>query len=418
MFPLVLILVSFIGKMEAQSIFETGDWFKVATTNSGIYKLDKTYLENIGVDISDPTKIAVFGGDAKALPQQINLTPYDNPEEIPSFLVNDETSDDFTIFFKGEDLESKGVNSNSLIVEKNIYSDSVFYFITVLEQSADRIDLLNLTKGTERETVKRIDYHEKEEINLHGSGRIWLSNRMTVLAPITEISLKAESILFDGRLNFDIVGTSFRARIFFDIEVNGEVLETINTARTNSGYGIKARSNSGFVFVPKELIGEEILLILDEDIQNPIILNDSILIEKTSKNVNASITLNDLTIGEHSIEIVVWDIHGNVSSKEIIINVGDEREISVSPNPLENELKIEFKQTILNQPYIMELSLSDPNGTILIEQEEKMSGNNFVETFELEISKILRPGVYYYRLKVRYEGSNVYFEDTGKLVKF
>jgi len=184
LFSLALVFISFIGNIKAQSVFETGNWFKIAVTNSGIYKLDKNYLENIGVDISDPTKIAVFGGDAKALPQQINLTPYVNPEEVPSFLMSDETSDDFAIFFKGEDLESKSVSSNYLTVEKNIYSDSVFYFITVLEQSATRIETLDLTEGTERETVKRIGYHEKEEINLHNSGRIWLSNRMTALSPV------------------------------------------------------------------------------------------------------------------------------------------------------------------------------------------------------------------------------------------
>jgi len=126
--------------------------------------------------------------------------------------------------------------------------------------------------------------------------------------------------------------------------------------------------------VNSDVIGKEISLVLDGDIENPIFLNDSIVIENSSRNVNASVLIENLEIGEHTIAITVWDVHGNVTTEEIIVNVGSNREINVSPNPVEDKLQVEIQQTILDRPYNIDFSITNPSGVILIDQQENMSG--------------------------------------------
>ena len=53
------------------SVLSTGNWYKIGLTKSGIYKLDKNYLQSIGIDVSNinPKNIRIYGNGGHMLPQ-------------------------------------------------------------------------------------------------------------------------------------------------------------------------------------------------------------------------------------------------------------------------------------------------------------------------------------------------------------
>ena len=80
-------LLSFISNsLFAQaSILSNGDWYKIGVVESGIFKIDKNFLEknNISSNNIDPNKIQVYGsGYNGALPQLNSKSNKINPEEI------------------------------------------------------------------------------------------------------------------------------------------------------------------------------------------------------------------------------------------------------------------------------------------------------------------------------------------------
>ena len=87
-------------------------------------------------------------------------------------------------------------------------------------------------------------------------------------------------------------------------------------------------------------IGHEITAIVDGDTQNTLILNDLFRASTTldSRSGTATIQLNDLAPGSHTVEIRAFDIANNLSTVELSFIVDDELNseifsFEVFPNP-------------------------------------------------------------------------------------
>ena len=51
------------------NLFDKGYWYKIGVTENGIYKINKNFLDEIGIDYSQPNTIKVFGNGIGMLPQ-------------------------------------------------------------------------------------------------------------------------------------------------------------------------------------------------------------------------------------------------------------------------------------------------------------------------------------------------------------
>ena len=100
-------------------------------------------------------------------------------------------------------------------------------------------------------------------------------------------------------------------------------------------------------------IGHEITAIVDGDTQNTLILNDLFRASTTadSRSGTATIQLNDLTPGTHTVEIRAFDIANNLSTIQLAFLVDDELNseifsFDVFPNPAPaSETAIRFSLT-------------------------------------------------------------------------
>ena len=56
------------------SVLATGEWYKIATTRTGVHKIDAAFLKDAGIDITklNPQNIRLFGNGGGILPQANN----------------------------------------------------------------------------------------------------------------------------------------------------------------------------------------------------------------------------------------------------------------------------------------------------------------------------------------------------------
>ncbi len=168
---------------KSQSVLATGDWYKIGVTKTGLYKMDKNFIEKLGIDLNgvDPRNIRVYGNGGKMLPERNGLFRYDDLEENAIYIdgENDGVFDDkdYLLFYAtGTEEWKKQSPANALTYEvtKSLYSDSSFYFLTVDGSAGKRVinkASSSLTPNAFTSTYDFYGFHEDNRYNFGKSGR-------------------------------------------------------------------------------------------------------------------------------------------------------------------------------------------------------------------------------------------------------
>lgn len=165
-----------------------GKWYKIQLTEDGIYKIDKRFLESIGINTNsiDPRNIRIFGNGGGMLPQ-LNKTPrYDGLQENAIMVIGENdgvfNNEDYILFYgKSQNVISYDSNTNKLKHTKNIYSDASYYFINISTAKGKRIENVN-SNETPEITFDYFDdllFHENNNENFISSGKEWLGEKLT-----------------------------------------------------------------------------------------------------------------------------------------------------------------------------------------------------------------------------------------------
>lgn len=167
-----------------QSVLSSGPWFKVGVTESGVYKLDRTYLSRtLGINLAsfDPRTFKIYGsGFNGMLPQQNDIARNFDPVEYAIFASGEEDGmmddEDFFLFYgNGPDHFSLDT-TGAVNYEKNIYSDTTYFLITYGGENGRRINAAeDDTSFAGAPVTSYTDFivHEEDETNFLRSGRRW-----------------------------------------------------------------------------------------------------------------------------------------------------------------------------------------------------------------------------------------------------
>ncbi len=171
------------------SVLSSGDWYKIAILRSGAYKIDYAFLSEMGLDMNnlDPKKLAIYGNSYNGMLPQANDAerPYDLNEIsiiVPGEGDGSFDTGDYLLFYgKSSDHLSYDVDSDEFNFERNIYSDTAFYFLTTKNTDGLRMPSMTFPAGTEpiTTTYQSIETHELEENSIISSGRHWFGERFT-----------------------------------------------------------------------------------------------------------------------------------------------------------------------------------------------------------------------------------------------
>ncbi len=159
------------------SVLATGNWFRFYVTKSGVYKLSRSFLSSLGVDVNaDPRTIKIYGNGGRMLPM-LNSTAYpeDLAENAIRFVGEEDgrfDSGDYILFY-AEGIGGWNAESST---NNNLYADRSYYYVTVGTGSGKRIQQLAQPEGTAAQQVSSFDayeYYENDRVNIGHIGRKW-----------------------------------------------------------------------------------------------------------------------------------------------------------------------------------------------------------------------------------------------------
>lgn len=175
------------------SVLASGNWYKIAVTQSGFYKIDKTLLQNIGISTTglDPRNLRIYGNGGKLMSEHNADFKYDDLKENAIFVQGEADgsfdSGDYILFY-GQSTDSwkrnKGTGSCLKFQHKlNYFSDTSYYYITADLGPGKRVlnnSSLAVSPTQTTSSYDYFDYHELNVINVVKSGREFYGEKFDV----------------------------------------------------------------------------------------------------------------------------------------------------------------------------------------------------------------------------------------------
>lgn len=243
------------------SVLATGEWYKIATTRTGVHKIDATFLKDAGIDVSkiNPQNIRLFCNGGGVLPQANNAPRAKDLTEnfIEVIGENDGKFDqsDYILFYSESPHRiTYNTNNQQFTHQNNPYSDTTFVFLNLSDTKGLRIKNQTLVSSTNNiRSFDDFSFHELDQKNvvslggrdLGGSGREWYGESFGV-SPEINFDLKTEGIVLNSsiKLTSAILGASFTTtKVSLKLNADSLIGEQSLRAIGSGTYDIKGNEN-------------------------------------------------------------------------------------------------------------------------------------------------------------------------------
>ncbi len=168
------------------SVLSSGEWRRFYVENSGVFKLTKDFLEDIGVNTDvDPRTIKVYGNGGAMLPMPNDeFYPIDLAENAIKFVGENDgvfNDGDYILFYA----EGPTGNVELPLINTNInpYTSRAYYYVTFGGSFGKRIDTAiqpNQSPDFTVDTFQDYQFHEVDEYNIAKLGRRWFGDRFDI----------------------------------------------------------------------------------------------------------------------------------------------------------------------------------------------------------------------------------------------
>ncbi|WP_281631070.1 type IX secretion system sortase PorU [Flavobacterium luteolum] len=237
------------------SVLASGDWYRFYIQKSGVYKIDRSFLQSLGFDASksDPRRIKIYGNGGRMLPLA-NSTYYPDDLTENAIQISGENDGVFNnedyILFYAEGTDNWNSESQTNL---NLYDTKSYYYITTSGGDGKRIQNLNQPTGNstlELNTFDDYQYHEIDQTNIVHLGRQWLGESFDINQE-QEFSFSFPNLDTSVPVKIEIsaAAASFTTTSFA-IAANGQNIGTINfpslIANSDTKYTTGKLSNTGF----------------------------------------------------------------------------------------------------------------------------------------------------------------------------
>ena len=171
----------------ANSILTSGSWFKIGVTSTGIYKISKQTLINMGMNTAfNPMNFRVYGNGGAMLPERNNIFYPDDLAENAIYFQGEQDGNfddqDFALFYAKGPASWSYDNAKGIFKHaKNLYCDTAWYFITADLGPGKRIASQGQSSATATHNVDVFDdygFVENDQENFMKTGRRWFGNKM------------------------------------------------------------------------------------------------------------------------------------------------------------------------------------------------------------------------------------------------
>ena len=225
------------------SVLANGDWYRFYIEKSGIYKISKNFLNELGLNTTniDPRKISLYGNGGRMLPLANNIEYPSDLMQNPIQIIGEEDgkfdNEDYILFY-AEGIENWNSESNTNL---NLYDSKSYYYLTVSASNGKRIQQQTQPIGNSSVQINSFDdyqFHEQDVINISRLGRQWFGESFD-FNPDQEFEFNFPNI--DSSVPLKIRAT-FAAAAFtptsFSLSTNGQNTATVAIAAIQPTSGV------------------------------------------------------------------------------------------------------------------------------------------------------------------------------------
>ena len=226
------------------SVLSTGDWYQFYVEKSGVYKISKGFLQQLGLNVNsiDPKKIKIFGNGGKMLPLSNSIYyPTDLSENAIEIIGESDgvfNNDDFILFY-AEGVDTWNEESQTY---NNLYDSKSYYYVTAQGNDGKRISTTPQPSGSSTLSLNTFDdhqFHELDLINIAHLGRQWFGESFGINQE-QEFSFNFPNIdtTTPVKLSLNTVSAAF-TNTSFKVAANGLDIGTITIPALTVGSGIQ-----------------------------------------------------------------------------------------------------------------------------------------------------------------------------------
>jgi hypothetical protein len=171
------------------SVLATGDWYRFYVVKSGVYKISRSFLNQLGMNTNvDPRSIKIYGNGGRMIPL-LNSIEYssDLVENAILFVGEDDgvfNPEDYILFY-AEGMDNW--NSESL-THLNLYDDKSYYYVTAQGGNGKRITDASQPSdpaSTILTTFNDYQFFERDVNNIGRIGRTWYGEQLSSQTPLS-----------------------------------------------------------------------------------------------------------------------------------------------------------------------------------------------------------------------------------------
>ncbi|MCB9032779.1 MAG: type IX secretion system sortase PorU [Chitinophagales bacterium] len=169
----------------SNSVLANGAWYEFSVNQAGVFKIDYTFLQSLGVNPStvNPNQIKVYGKNGGMLSEIAGTNYIDDLQEYPikkyasgnSFQSNDY----ILVYCPGPNSWYYDNSINQFRVTKHLYSNTQHLFLTIDNGNSITLPTVSgsgLTPNTSSNSYNAITFVEDELVNVARSGRLQLGD--------------------------------------------------------------------------------------------------------------------------------------------------------------------------------------------------------------------------------------------------
>ena len=239
-----LFIASISFAQTSNSVLATGTWYKFAIDTTGVFKIDRGFLQQLGVPLNglNPKKIHIFGNGGQQLPILNSDFRYGNLQENAIYVAgeNDNSFDanDYILFYGKGPHDWQLDPANAVANHRhNPYTDLAYYFLSVDENDGKRIQSKAPVAAVATAPITLFDeftYVEKDERNLFAAGMQWffasdfnIQNTQTFSIPFPSASPNEPLTVKVRAVSNSVVSSTM------EVTLNSQQLFTINFPGVN-----------------------------------------------------------------------------------------------------------------------------------------------------------------------------------------
>ncbi len=220
-----------------QSILAEGDIYKIAIAKDGVYKIDRSFLESLGIPIAglDPNTINIYGNGGSLLPEKNFIYKADDLVKNAIFIQGEADGvfnpSDYILFYgKGPDswtlAHDNGIGRKRWFHNKHYYSDSAYYFIKINDSNPLRISTENVSDVANRvsDSFQDFLYVETDQYSPAKSGREFYGDLYdAVLSGSYTFSFPNVKTTEPASMDFSAIARTIGGSSIFTTTVQGNV---------------------------------------------------------------------------------------------------------------------------------------------------------------------------------------------------